>query len=232
MEHPSIGSRLRPAWEALRLYWAPMLLIQVMALGVVIVYYRVPVAAAFFQEVAQWRASGGLLLAAAATVVSGGLLPELLKRVFRPPGIRPPGMEELAHQLAMWALLGMLIDRFYALQGIIFGHGTGIPTLLCKMLFDQLVFTPLVSVPMMAAWFMLHEARYRPATWWRLCKAHLVQRTLTLWLTCLSFWPVMLLIVYSLPHDLQFPLFLFGNAAYSILLIFIMRRQVGAGTRR
>ena len=53
-----------------------------------------------------------------------------------------------------------------------------------------------------------------------------VHRALQIWISCLAFWPVMLLIIYSLPQALQFTLFLFGNAAYSILLIFIARRQV------
>lgn len=218
---------LRPAAIALRTYWPAILVIQALALGVVVAYYKVEGTAEFFAMVADWKVQGGILFAAVTTVVSGGILPEILKRFFRPRGTKAPGAGELANQFAMWAGLGILIDQFYQLQGHIFGHGTGLATLLPKVLVDQLVFAPLITQPYIVACFMLHETGYRPADWIAgITLKTMKDRILPLWMTCLSFWPVMLLIIYSLPRDLQFPLFLFVNAAYSILMIFIARRQL------
>lgn len=217
-----------PLRLALRTYWPAILLIQVIALGAVVAYYRVPAAAGFFGTLADWKASGGLVFAALANVVSGGIIPELLKRIFRPSNIRPPGLRELAHQFVMWAALGVFVDVFYRLQSQWFGDGTDAGTLFIKVVVDQLVFTPLIGLPFIVGWFTLREVHYRPGAWLSSMAARsAVRHGLQLWISCLAFWPVMLLIIYSLPATLQFSLFLFANAAYSILLIFIARRQQG-----
>lgn len=203
-----------------------MLAIQCLALVVVLSYYSFEAASAAFATIAQWKAQGGLGLVVLATVLSGGVLPELLKRWLRPDAAHAPSAKELIHQFGMWAGVGILVDRFYWIQGLIFGHGTDLATLLPKILVDQFIFTPLICLPFIVSWFLLYEADYQLTRWGRrLSLALLAQRILPLWLTCLCFWPIMLAIIYSLPADLQFPLFLFGNAAYSILMIFIARRQ-------
>lgn len=218
------SSLFAPLLLALRTYWPAILIIQSIGLAAVIAYYRVEVVADMFVTMGEWKAQGGLLFAALTNVISGGVIPELLKRVFRPPSIKPPGLLELAHQFAMWAILGITVSLFYGLQGHLFGHGTDAGTLLIKVAFDQLVFTPLVGLPIIVGWFTLYEVRYSPRAWIAaMSKRSAVRHGLQLWISCLAFWPVMLLIIYSLPQALQFSLFLFGNAAYSILLIFIAR---------
>ncbi len=222
----SLKALLQPAIQAVRTYWPAILLIQSLALCVVLSYYKLAGAAAFFGKIAEWKTGGGLLFAASSTIVSGGIIPEVLKRFFRPQGVPAPNRGELIHQFMMWAWLGILVDRFYWLQGQVFGMGNDIATLLSKVLADQFIFTPFVSLPLIVSWFLLYESKYHPGRWIAgLSPKRITSRILPLWATCLSFWPIMLLTVFSLPSELQFPLFLFGNSAYSILMIFIARRQ-------
>jgi len=167
------------------------------------------------------------LFAAITTIFSGGVLPELIKRIFRPAGVVPPTLAELIHQFIMWAWLGILVDAFYRFLNDLIGSGTDLLTLFYKVLFDQFLFTPLLSRPSIVTWFMLYEAQYNIGNFlrnWSLKNVYI--RVFELWATCLIFWPIMLMITFSLPQPLQFPLFLFGNAAFSILMIFILRRQV------
>lgn len=217
---------ITPTLNAVRTYWPAILIIQGLALAVVISYYTMDGAADFFAIIATWKQNGGLLFSSVTTIISGGVIPETLKYFFRPSGRKAPQMAELIHQTIMWAIVGMLVDLFYRLQGVLFGHGYDWWTLLRKILFDQLVFTPLISMAFIVVWFRLYECHYKLGPWleW-LSPGNLANRILPLWFSCLAFWPVMLLIVYSLPRDLQFPLFLFGNSAYSILMIFIARQQ-------
>ena len=227
---------VRPAGAALRVYWPVMTLIQATGLVVVIAYYRWEGAARLLAEVARWKSEGGWLFASATTVVSGGVVPELLKRIFRPTGIPTPKAGELVHQFVMWALVGLMVDGFYGLQAGWFGLGNDVGTLVPKVLVDQLLFTPLVALPLIVAWLGLYEAGYGLRRWAAIFGVReMALRVLPLWAACLGFWPVMLTVVYSLPGDLQFPLFLVGNAAYSVLMIFIARRQAEAalehGTR-
>ncbi|MBC2601262.1 hypothetical protein [Puniceicoccus vermicola] len=221
-----LKSLLRPAIQALQVYWPAILIIQGLALAVVCSYYWIEGSAALLDKVAYFKTEGGLLFAAVTTVVSGGILPELLKRRFRPAGSDNPTAGELLHQFTMWAIIGLIVDRFYWFQAQIFGNGNDPATLLLKVVCDQLLFTPAFVLPFIVSWFILYEHRSNLREGLRaLTFTNIRTRILPIWATSLCFWPLMLLIVYSLPSKLQFPLFLFGNAAFSTLMIFIARRQ-------
>ena len=226
MQTVSLKTLLRPAFESVRTYWPAIVVIQAVALGVVVSYYQLEGASGFFARVAGLKEDGGVLFVALTTVISGGLVPELLKRCFRPARVNAPGASELANQFFMWACLGILIDQFYRMQGSIFGEGTDIATLMTKMAVDQLLFTPFISLPFVVSCFMLHESGYRPRVWLERFSVKLMAyRVLPIYFICLSFWPVMLLVIYSMPQALQFTLYLFANSAYSILMIFAARRN-------
>ena len=215
-----------PALEAFRLYWPAILLIQGIAFSVVLCYYGVERSHTTFNTVAGWKENGGFLFASITTIISGGVLPELLKRALRPEGVIPPKMSELIHQFIMWAYLGILVDALYRFLNHLYGSGTDPLTLLYKVLSDQLIFSPFFSLPSMVTWFMLYENGYNLKRFIeQFSMKRIYLRILPLWATSLIFWPVMLVIIFSLPQALQFPLFLFGNAAFSILMIFILRHQ-------
>ncbi|MFQ3270867.1 MAG: hypothetical protein ACI9A1_001186, partial [Lentimonas sp.] len=136
------------------------------------------------------------------------------------------GDAELAHQFMMWAIVGVLVDRFYTLQSMVFGDGNDVTTLVVKVAMDQCLFTPFLCLPFITLWFLAREMNYSISRFRASVSLPVVRdRVLPMWATSLSFWPVMLLIVYSLPAALQFPLFLLGNSAFSILMIFIIRQQ-------
>jgi len=220
-----IKAQLAPARLAVITYWPAILAIQCISLAVVVAYYSLDGAAEFFAMIAQFKTQGGVVFVMLTTVISGGLLPEVLKRLFSPQAAQP-STKELLHQFLMWAGVGILVDAFYLLQSVLFAFESDIGTLLAKILFDQFVFAPLICIPLIISWFMLYESHYNLRNWLKqLTPQNLALRTLPLWLTSLCFWPIMLTTVYSLPADLQFPLFLFANAAYSILMIFIARSQ-------
>lgn len=196
-----------------------------MGLALVLAYYQIDAARAVFDQVAAFKLKTGVTFAAIATVFSGFLLPELIKRLVRSNDLATPSAAELAHQCIMWTWVGILVDRFYALQGVLFGDSATAGTLVIKVLVDQFLFTPLICLPLISLWFMLFEANYQPRRFFQQFSFKTLRsRVVPLWAACLCFWPIMLCIVYSLPSALQFPLFLIGNAAYSILMIFILRR--------
>ena len=217
---------ITPTWQALRAYWPAILLIQGISLCLVLSYYWIPSAQAVLGRIAELKVGLGLSFAAVTTVFSGGVFPELLKRKFRPKGSPEPSLGELVHQFMMWAFVGIFVDRFYALQSVVFGDGSDVATLVIKVLIDQFLFTPFLCLPFITLWFLARETNYSISQFRASVRLSVIRdRVLPLWATALSFWPVMLLIVYSLPSALQFPLFLLGNSAFSILMIFIIRHQ-------
>ena len=217
---------ITPALQALRAYWPAILLIQGISLCLVLSYYWISGTQAVFGRIAELKVELGLTFAAVTTVFSGGVFPELLKRKFRPKGSPSPSWGELGHQFMMWAIVGVLVDCFYTLQSMVFGLGNDVTTLVTKVLMDQFLFTPFLCVPFITLWFLAREVNYSISRFRASLSLAVVRdRVLPIWATSLSFWPVMLLIVYSLPAALQFPLFLLGNSAFSILMIFIIRHQ-------
>ncbi|MFQ3241116.1 MAG: hypothetical protein ACI9JZ_000800 [Lentimonas sp.] len=217
---------INPAWQGLRAYWPAILLIQGMSLCLVLSYYWISGTQAVFGRIAELKVELGITFAAVTTVFSGGVFPELLKRKFGPKGSPSLGDAELAHQFMMWAIVGVLVDRFYTLQSMVFGDGNDVTTLVVKVAMDQCLFTPFLCLPFITLWFLAREMNYSISRFRASVSLPVVRdRVLPMWATSLSFWPVMLLIVYSLPAALQFPLFLLGNSAFSILMIFIIRQQ-------
>jgi len=223
LDHPAIA----PALQAFKIYWPAILGIQICALGVVFGYYKIESTHTLFDQIQVWKQNGGLFFAAVTTIISGGVIPECIKRIYRPNGISPPSKGELLHQFVMWAWLGILVDSFYKVLALLFGNGTDVLTLIAKVMCDQFLFTPLMSLPLIVSWFILYETRYNLNHFQKQLRLSIIWRRVSpLWSTCLTFWPMMLTLIFSMPQTLQFPLFLFGNAAFSILMIFILRRQV------
>ena len=216
---------LRPGIQAWKLYWPAIFCIQSVALLIVLLYYLYYPARPYYQSIARLKTEGGLWFSAISTGLSAGVLPELIKKIFRPKRVTPPRIQEQAHFFVMWCLLGVFVDIFYRFQDYLFGSALSFEVVSPKIIVDQLIFTPLIPLPFIISWAMLLEARYRLREYRNIWHPHvLFKRMLPLWVTALSYWPPMLAILYSLPADLQFPLFLLANAAFSILMIYMARR--------
>jgi len=225
-----VGALFRPALDALRAYWPAFLVIQAAAAGLVVAYFLSPAVQAFCEVATGWKERGGMAFAALANVISGGLIPEAIKRRCRPAGIAPPTAGELAHQWTLFAILGVLIERFYALQSLWFGDGHDVRTLGLKILCDQFGYTLWVAMPLVVFWFAVREHQYRPlATLRALGVRGFFERIVPIFAGNLAFWVPALVCVYALPQRLQFLLFLLLNSAWCLLLVFMARRQVGPG---
>lgn len=217
---------LQPAYTALRAYWPLFLVIQASALALVLCYYTLETTRDILLTLAQIKETTPWFGAGLATLVSAGIAPEMLKRFRRPANIPKPGLSEMLHQLTMWFFLGVLVDQFYQFQAYLFGTDASISTVGIKLLVDQLLFTPFVSLPFVLFWALLRESDYAPLQALQKFTLSVYKaRVLPLWATSLSFWPPMLCLVYALPSAIQFPLFLLANAAWSLLFVFILRRQ-------
>lgn len=212
----------RPGITAYRSYWRIFLIIQLCAAAFVFCYYQSSQLQAAMEGLVELQGRYGLLFAAVTTSLSGAIVPELLKLRFRPPGIPPLSLGGWFHRAAMMASAGIMVHLFYQAQAWMFGSGNAPSILAAKILFDQLFFTPVVAIPFLVTWFLFHENGYRPTrvlhSWNRKTLAH---RAFPMWVTCLTFWPFTLIFVYSMPVTLQFPLFLFANTAFSLVMLFV-----------
>lgn len=218
---------LAAALAGLRLYWPGVALMQLCALAAVVCYYNIADFRRVADELAVWKQAGGLWFAAAAGLVSGGILPEILKAFLRPPGRPGPTPGELAHQFAYFALTGVLVERFYAMQGVWLSGEPEPWRVALKILIDQFGYTLFIATPLLIAWFAWREHGYNPvATLRALTPSLLARRLPPLFVPNVIFWAPALAGVYSLPQPLQFVLFIFLNAGWCVLAVFIARSQI------
>lgn len=217
-----------PALAGLRIYWWAFIGIQACAAGVVVFYFLSPPMQVGCQGLAQWRADGGLWFAALANIISGTVLPETIKILARPADRARPTWADLLHQATLFALLGVLVDRFYALQIWLFGDSGSWGVVAVKILVDQFIYSPLIAIPLVVVWFMWRECRYQIGATLRLCTfQRIAERGLQLFGANVAFWIPVLVCIYTLPGDLQFLFFLCVNTAWCLLLVFMANRQSG-----
>ncbi len=213
-----------PALQAMRLYWPAFVALQLAAVATVVGYYSSETVRTVAHELLSWKQAGGMAFVAAANVLSGAVIPELLKAGLRPPGRVKPGLADWIHLIALMAILGVMIDVFYNLQGTWFGAGRGIGTLAVKILVDQFIYTLFFAVPVIVAWFAWKENGYSlTRTARKLRPALFAERIPPLFIPNCIFWIPSLIAVYSLPTQLQFLLFIFLNGAWCLVMVFIAR---------
>lgn len=210
-------------FEAVRQNARPFLLIQGVAVILAIAYYLVPGAPSAMTGIAALKRAGGLPLAALCNAVAGAILPELARVA---TGRRRTGAGEMAFQLLFFAALGVYVDGLYRALGTVWGNAPDLATVGKKVLFDQLVSSPLVTIPFSTFAFVWKDSGFslaRTRNAFRAQGGFLVRYLPTL-VTCWGFWAPVLVAVYAMPADLQFPLFLAAQAAWTLLLLHLNER--------
>ncbi len=219
----TLRGALAPSVAAIKSRWQPMLLIQALAAAFVVVFYRSPAVQAGAHVLAAWKVAGGLAFAFLAGTIAGGLVPEAAKVLtgkVRRFDRRWAG--KLAFVAATYGILAVLCDLLYRTQTLLFSSGVGAGTVAIKVAVDQLVFTPLVSLPFsvgMFAW-RRNAFRVRPMLRWMRLRTYRDEVVPALFL-CWAFWGPVLCCVYSMPADLQFCFARFADAAWSIAFVFL-----------
>jgi hypothetical protein len=243
-------SPLSAGLTALRRFWRPFLLIQSAAVTLGLAYRLSDSVRAACVVLGRWKIEGGVPFAAIAGAVAGGLLPELAKGLV---GRAPPGSDreasddeagdsagarkarrqrwsDLRFNLAFFAFDGVAVNGLYRLAARLFGSDSRPSTVLTKIAFDQFVFTPLWQV----LTILLYLARQRRWSWTdtrpALARGIFWPRVLALLLPAWCFWIPIVAIVYALPGPLQFLMFAFALAAWSLIMVFIAN-QAGDAAR-
>ena len=195
----------------------------------VIIYYFWPTGAAFLARYAQWQEAGGILVALLATGVAGGVISEFSLVYFQDRGRWSlDHLENLAFKFGLFAVNGAVVYEFYLLQAYWFGNGNAWSVLIPKVLVDQFGFSIIWSLPYMSLLTRWHTLRYS----FRRLGAELnrefaTERMLPVLVTNWMFWIPGVFLIYSMPLNLQTPLFIFATAIWGILLPAVSRQEKG-----
>jgi hypothetical protein len=208
---------------ALRQFWRPFVLIQSVAIALGLAYRFNDTVRSACVVLARLKTAGGLPFAAITSAVAGGLLPELAKRLVAraPIGDRARAWRDLAFTATFFAVNGVLVDGMYRTLARVLGNDARVTTIATKVAFDQFAFTPIV----MTVATVLFLLRRRGWSWSRtrpeLRRGFIGARVMPLLVPAWCFWIPIVAIVYALPVPLQFLMFAFALAAWSLILVFI-----------
>jgi hypothetical protein len=215
--HPLLQSAFMPGWLAVRESWKPFLLIQSCAIAVAFAYYLVPGFRTGADALQRIKVAGGLPFAAAATAFAGAILPLVAKRLTLKVSTPVAG---LAFQIGFFAVIGITVDLLYKYLAVIFGAEPTPAVVFKKVLCDQFVYSPLVSILLSTVCFSWEEHGFSLArTFAYLSNSGFTKRYVPLLVMCWWFWIPVLTAVYSLPVNLQFILFLCADGAWALLLL-------------
>ena len=191
--------------------------IQAAALMAAAAYYLIPQVQPALASVAEFKKQVGLPFAAVSTALAGVVLPEAARAITRQ---KRSSLGDLGYQAMLYAILGVTIDLLYRGLAELLGGKASIGLVAEKILVDQLVYSPLFSIPLSTFVFLFRDVRF---DWGRVLGAvrngEFAKRYVALLITCWGFWGPVLAAVYAMPSNLQFVMFLCAEGAWSLLLV-------------
>lgn len=214
-----------PVVTAIRHHWRPFVLIQIAAIAVAVSYYLVPGFQAWTIGIAKIKADGGLPFAALSTAFAGALLPELAKRIFA-PGKRTFDWADFGFQICLFGFLGVTVDLLYRGLGTLWGNSASVKVVVEKLVFDQIVYSPLISMTVCTLAFLWKDSGFkRTATVSLIHDGTFARRYVGNMIACWLFWIPALSAIYAMPVPLQFCLYLCVEAAWALLLLSMAGRE-------
>jgi len=201
----------------------PGLIIQAMMAALLVAYYTQPVVHGWLSVLADAKQRGGYAFSMVSSSIAGGILPEiLLIVVFQAGKFRRVNAQNLLFTMPYWAFDGLLVDIFYRYQATLFGSHVDFPTVLKKVLLDQLLFTPFITTPIGMA---CYEWRNQDFSFRGMSRAFTFSfyknKSFPALIACWGVWIPLVAIIYSLPMLLQVPLFSLGLTLWVILFNYI-----------
>lgn len=201
----------------------PCLLLNVLVVALVASYYCVPAVAGVWEEIGAFKIRWSYAFSLASTIFAASVMPFFLQWSMGTLPASGRG-KRLALLMLFWGYRGMEIDLFYHFQSWFFGNGNDVATLIKKVALDQFVLSPIWFVPtylIALRWidlggsWSLTRASLDRQFWTHTCPTVLI----TNWIV----WIPALVLVYSLPAALQFPLFSVVMTFF-ILIVTLMAR--------
>ncbi|MFC4701650.1 hypothetical protein ACFO4O_15955 [Glaciecola siphonariae] len=204
----------------------PAIYLQLIAFGLGLSYFYLPVAKPYFEALANLKNNYGVLYAVVSTSLFGGLLPYLLMLLLKQITFKP--LAQLVFYCMLWAFMGWMIDRFYTFQGVLFGEGNDIGTIAKKVLFDQFVFTVFIASPFLTVCLLFKEKHFKVREWLRSVDRTIITEQLPA--TLISTWIVWIpavSVIYAMPSDLQIPLFNIVLCMFVLILVLVNTSHEG-----
>ncbi|MDU0355902.1 hypothetical protein RS130_20215 [Paraglaciecola aquimarina] len=191
--------------RALKVNFVPAICLQCFALFIGFSYFYWPASASVFQFFADLKAKNGASYAVLSTAIFGGVVPFTYLWVKGRIHFLP--LQQLLFYVVVWGSLGWLVNELYIFQSHLFGNSADWQTIAKKTIFDQFVFSMIFTCPALTLAHLWKDqqfnwAKTRPLLG-QLIKVQIPTTVLTNWLI----WIPAVCLIYTMPSNLQIPLF-------------------------
>jgi hypothetical protein len=194
--------------SALKQNLLPGLVLQFFALALVLIYFFVPASQPVYAWFGVLKHDYGFLYAFVATAFFGGLIPFLYLFVSKRLDASRSALALLLFYLIFWGLKGIEVDFFYQLQGKWFGYENDFKTIATKVIIDQFLYSALWAAPMITICYLWVENEFDLGkSIAAMDRKFFVEKIPTVIFSNWLVWIPAVSIVYSMPQDLQIPLF-------------------------
>lgn len=212
---------LGPGWRVFQRFWLAFVLIQIGAVSLVAAYYQIPAFSEFCVRIADLKEAWGLLFPIVFNPIAAGCVPEFFRQITgRGDRWTPAYIKEFLYLMAVFALMGVIVDQFYYGQGRFFGVGNDVATIAKKVLVDQLIFSPLFAQPLVVSLMFLYQVRFNLVRLGQAWQTGFYRKAvLPLILPGWFFWFPMTACIYAMPSHLQMPLFLCALSAWTLIFV-------------
>jgi len=213
--------------RAARANVVPGLIVQALMLTVLLAYYFYPPTRSLLDQLAGVKSRWGFGYTAVSAMVAGALIPELLRiLVFQRATVKRDNFSNLLFALPFWCFMGVVVDFFYRCQAGWFGAEAALAVVVKKVIVDQFLYTPLFSAPITTWLYDWKNRGYRlrglggffSATYYREAILPTLFATWGVWIPVVS-------ILYSLPSQLQVPLFGLALSLWVILYTWMSEQR-------
>ncbi|MBN2436775.1 MAG: hypothetical protein JXK07_16055 [Spirochaetes bacterium] len=201
----------------------PGLILQLIALTLVVCYYFIPAAESFFNVLGDIKTSYGFIYSSLATALFGGTVPFFIMLIMG--RIKPENrMTDFIFLTCFWGIKGIEIDLLYRLMGILFGTEPSLSVVVPKVFTDQFIYGPLWAGPTMTIAYLFKDNNFSLRTVRKeLANESLLRRIAIVWCSSLVIWIPAVSIIYSLPQNLQLPLFNIILCFFALILALVAK---------
>jgi hypothetical protein len=225
----TLRNAARIGLKAARENFLPGLLLQALMACFIAAYLLHDGTQAFLAKVGESREQMGYAFSFVTYLVSGAVLPEILRIAFFQRG-RPTSANlwNMATAAPCWGIMGLTVDFFYRCQILWFGAENTWSVVLLKVLVDQLVYSPFFANPVITGYFTVRAGRFRRKAFdFLFSRAFLAERWFPVQIAGWGVWIPGVMLIYSMPSQLQIPVAVLIHAFWVLILTTLTRKPSG-----
>lgn len=209
---------------AARANLVPGLFIQAMMVLLVLGFFHHPPTQEALARLAEIKVRSGYWFSVVITSTAAAILPELFQIAFVQGGKpRRKNLSTLVFTIPFWGMNGFILDLFYQLQSVWFGHAPDAATITRKVLVDQFIYNPFFAAPYQMWCYEWKRQGYSTRGLSRVFTPRFyTRRIVPVLIATWGVWLPICAVVYALPLPLQVPVVGLAMTFWVLMYTFIV----------